>query len=100
MVFTDRRVAGRRLAEKLRHYAGRDDLMVLALPRGGVPVGYEVARALGAPLDVFVVRKLGVPGHEELAMGAVASGGIRVVNRSVVDHLGIGSEILDAVADE
>ena len=73
--FRDRAEAGRRLAEKLVDYAGRPDVLVLALPRGGVPVGYEVARALEAPLDVFVVRKLGVPGHEELAMGAIASGG-------------------------
>src|SRR6185503_46558 len=76
--FRDRREAGRVLAERLRHYAGRDDVLVLALPRGGVPVGYEVARAVGAPLDVFLVRKLGVPGHEELAMGAIATGGVRV----------------------
>ena len=71
--FRDRTEAGRVLADALSHYAGRDDLLVLALPRGGVPVAYEVARALDAPLDAFVVRKLGVPGHEELAMGAIAS---------------------------
>src|SRR5205085_10851085 len=82
--FRDRTEAGQVLAEKLRAYAGRDDVIVLALPRGGVPVGFEVARALGAPLDVFVVRKLGVPGHEELAMGAIASGGGRVLNHDVV----------------
>jgi predicted phosphoribosyltransferase len=78
--FEDRREAGRVLAEKLSHYRGRTDLLVLALPRGGVAVGFEVAHALGAPLDVFVVRKLGYPGHEEYAMGAIASGGIRVMN--------------------
>ncbi len=76
-LFRDRREAGRVLAEKLAAYANRPDVLVLALPRGGVPVAYEVARALGAPLDVFVVRKLGVPGYEELAMGAVATGGVR-----------------------
>lgn len=78
--FRDRREAGRVLADKLAHYRGRPDLMVLALPRGGVAVGFEVAHALGAPLDVFVVRKLGYPGHEEFAMGAIAGGGIRVMN--------------------
>src|SRR5436309_1401955 len=79
-LFQDRYEAGRALAERLSAYAGRDDVLVLALPRGGVPVGYEVARALDAPLDVFVVRKLGVPGYEELAMGALASGNVRVLN--------------------
>src|SRR5207245_1002515 len=78
--FRDRFEAGRVLADRLRHYAGRPDVLVLALPRGGVPVAFEVARALHAPLDVFLVRKLGVPGHEELAMGAIASGGVRVLN--------------------
>jgi predicted phosphoribosyltransferase len=73
-------------------------VLVLALPRGGVPVAFEVARALGAPLDVFLVRKLGVPGHEELAMGAIATGGVRVVNEAVVRELGIGGEVIDAVA--
>ena len=100
--FRDRSEAGRVLAQHLRSYAGRDDVLVLALPRGGVPVGYEVARALRAPLDVFLVRKLGVPGHEELAMGAIASGGggaIRVLNRSVVHALGIPAGAIDAVAD-
>jgi predicted phosphoribosyltransferase len=99
MVFENRRVAGRRLAAKLMQYAGRGDVMVLALPRGGVPVGYEVARALGAPLDVFIVRKLGVPGHEELAMGAVASGGVMVVNRDLMASLGISQDELAAVAE-
>jgi predicted phosphoribosyltransferase len=96
-VFVDRRDAGRRLADKLTAYADRPDLVVLALPRGGVPVAAEVARALGAPLDVFVVRKLGAPGAEELAMGAVASGGVRVLNDDVVRGLGIASEVIDAV---
>ena len=79
--YRDRTEAGRYLAKKLADYAGRPDVLVLALPRGGVPVAYEVARALGAPLDVFLVRKLGVPGHEELAMGAIASGGLVLLNR-------------------
>lgn len=96
--FRDRAEAGRALAEHLRKYAGRDDVIVLALPRGGVPVGYEVARALGAPLDVFLVRKLGVPGREELAFGAIASGGARVLNQEVVDVLGIDDELIEAVA--
>jgi len=87
--FRNRADAGRLLAELLRDYAGRDDVVVLALPRGGVPVGYEVARALGAPLDVFVVRKLGLPGHSELAMGALASGGLLVLNQGVIKALGI-----------
>jgi putative phosphoribosyl transferase len=82
--FTNRTEAGRRLADDLREYAGRDDALVLALPRGGVPVAFEVARALGLPMDLFLVRKLGVPGHEELAMGAIASGGVRVLNEEVV----------------
>lgn len=96
--FRDRADAGRRLASLLRSYAGRGDVLVLALPRGGVPVGYEVARALGAPLDVFLVRKLGVPGHEELAMGAIASGGVRVLNRDVVSALGIPPAAIEAMA--
>lgn len=82
----------------LTRYAGRPDVLVLALPRGGVPVGFEVARALGAPLDVIVVRKLGVPQHEELAMGAIASGGARVLNRDVVRQLAIPAGVIDAVA--
>ncbi|XYH97364.1 phosphoribosyltransferase [Sorangium sp. So ce1128] len=94
--FHDRRDAGRYLAAKLARYAN-PRLVVLALPRGGVPVGYEVARALGAPLDVFIVRKLGVPGYEELAMGAVASGGVRVLNEDVVSRLGLSRADLDAV---
>jgi putative phosphoribosyl transferase len=86
--FRDRADAGRRLAGMLRDLAHRDDLLVLGLPRGGVPVAHEVARALGAPLDVFVVRKLGLPGHDELAMGAIASGGVRLVNDDVVSAFG------------
>jgi putative phosphoribosyl transferase len=95
----DRRTAGRELAERLSQYAGRDDVVVLGLPRGGVPVAYEVARALGAPLDVFVVRKLGVPGHEELAMGAIASGGARVLNDEVIAATGIDQNEIEAVAE-
>jgi predicted phosphoribosyltransferase len=86
------------LAELLAEYAGRSDVLVLALPCGGVPVGYEVAKALGAPLDVFVVRKLGVPGHEELAMGAIASGGVSVFNIDVVRALRIPRQVIEAVA--
>jgi putative phosphoribosyl transferase len=82
--FTNRTEAGRQLADDLKEYAGREDALVLALPRGGVPVAFEVARALGLPMDLFLVRKLGVPGHEELAMGAIASGGVRVLNEEVV----------------
>jgi putative phosphoribosyl transferase len=96
--FQDRRDAGRLLAEELDKYAGRDDVIVLALPRGGVPVAYEVARALGAPLDVFLVRKLGVPGHEELALGAIATGGVCLLNADVVRGLGIPPEVIDQVA--
>src|SRR6202043_3554062 len=95
--FRDRREAGRLLAEKLAAYAHRPDVIVLALPRGGVAVAAEVARALGAPLDVFVVRKLGIPGAEELAMGAVASGGVRVLNDAAVSGLGIPRYVVDAV---
>src|SRR5687768_7332365 len=98
MIFKDRRDAGEKLAYKLAVHANRDDLLVLALPRGGVPVAYEVAKRLNAPLDVFLVRKLGVPGHEELAMGAIASGGTRVLNQDVVGPLRIPDKIIDAVA--
>jgi predicted phosphoribosyltransferase len=97
--FEDRSEAGQILAEKLSKYANRPDVIVLALPRGGVPVGYEFARALNAPLDVFIVRKLGVPGYEELAMGAVATGGVRVLNEPVVHNLNIPENVIDAVAD-
>src|SRR5215216_7316460 len=79
-------------------YANRPDVLVLALPRGGVPVAYEVARALNAPLDIFLVRKLGVPGHEELAMGAIASGGMRVLNEDVVHYLRVPNEAIERVA--
>jgi putative phosphoribosyl transferase len=98
--FRDREEAGRRLSRKLAAYAGKPDVIVLALPRGGVPVGYEVARAIGAPLDVFVVRKLGVPGHEELAMGAIASGNVRVLNDDVVRALRIPPDVIARVAAE
>ncbi len=96
MIFRDRTDAGRQLAAHLKEYAGRADAIVLALPRGGLPVAYEVARELELPLDVFLVRKLGVPGQEELAMGAVASGGVRVLNEDVIRHLGIPARLLDA----
>jgi putative phosphoribosyl transferase len=98
-LFRDRADAGRVVAERLRNYADKPDVIVLALPRGGAPVGYEVARALHAPMDVFVVRKLGIPGHEELAMGAVATGGVRVLNNQVVRALGIPDDVIDAVAN-
>ena len=98
MRFRDRRDAGQALAASLTQYAGRPDVIVLALPRGGVPVGYEVAVALHVPLDVFLVRKLGAPGNEELAMGAIASGGIRVINRDVVEGAAISPATIDAVA--
>jgi erythromycin esterase-like protein/predicted phosphoribosyltransferase len=95
--FIDRHDAGRQLAQRLTAYAGRPDVVVLALPRGGVPVGYEVAIALNAPLDVFLVRKLGVPGHEELAMGAIASGGVRVLNEEVIEAWRIPESVIEAV---
>src|SRR5215472_1192787 len=95
--FRDRSDAGRLLAAQLAAYANRPDVLVLALPRGGVPVAFEVARALNAPLDVFLVRKLGVPGHEELAMGAIATGGVRVLNDEVVRVLEIPADVIEAV---
>lgn len=98
MRYRDRRDGGRALAEQLRAYTGVRDGLVLALPRGGVPVGYEVAQALKLPLDVFVVRKLGAPGQEELAIGAVASGGIRVLNEQIVSRLGMNESAIDAIA--
>jgi putative phosphoribosyl transferase len=98
MLYLDRIDAGHQLAQKLAHYGDRDDVIVLALPRGGVPVGYAVAQALRAPLDVFLVRKIGVPGQEELAMGAVASGGVRVLNEDVLRELDISPEELDRVS--
>src|ERR1041385_5090432 len=97
MIYRDRIDAGKHLATQLREYANRDDVLVLALPRGGVPVAYEVAKVLQAPLDVFLVRKLGVPGHEELAMGAIATGGVRVLNDDVVDYLQIPDAIIDSM---
>ena len=98
--FIDRRNAGRVLATRLAEYAGRDDVVVLALPRGGVPVGYEVASLLGVPMDVFLVRKLGTPGHRELAMGAIASGGVRVLNDDVVRWYGISDSAIERIARE
>src|SRR5262245_3342610 len=97
--FRDRRDAGRRLAESLSAYASDPDVLVLALPRGGVPVAYEVARALGAPLDVFLVRKLGLPGQEELAMGAIASGNVRVLNQRVLREAAVSMSEVEAVSD-
>src|ERR1700752_2248479 len=97
-LFRDRRDAGRKLAQKLTAYAGRTDVIVLALPRGGVPVAYEVALALHAPLDIFIVRKLGLPGHEELAVGAIASGGTRVLNEDIIGYLNISEAVIDAIA--
>lgn len=98
MIFKDRTAAGQLLAIKLGAYANRPDVLILALPRGGVPVAFEVAKALNTPLDVFLVRKLGVPGQEELAMGAIASGGVRVLNNDVVQELGISEAAINQVA--
>src|SRR5436309_9441824 len=98
MLFRNRTEAGRALARRMGRYAGDPDVVVLALPRGGVPVAYEVAAELGTPLDVFIVRKLGVPGQEELAMGAIASGGVRVINDDVARMLGIPERTIEAVA--
>ena len=95
--FLNRADAGRILAAKLMRYANHPDVIVIALPRGGVPVGYEVARALNAPLDIMIVRKLGVPGHDELAMGAIASGGIRILNRNVIESLQIAPDAIEMV---
>jgi predicted phosphoribosyltransferase len=95
--FRDRRDAGRRLAQRFDAYRGASDVLVLALPRGGVPVGYEIAMRIGAPLDVLVVRKLGVPGHAELAMGAIASGRILIVDQRIVNALGISREAFEAI---
>ncbi len=99
-LFADRADAGRRLAGELRDYAGRDDLIVLALPRGGVPVAHEVARRLGAPLDVLLVRKLGAPGQPELAIGAIASGGIIVLNDQVIEALEVDDEQIERARSE
>lgn len=98
MLFNDRVEAGQKLARELAPYAGRDDTVVLALPRGGVPVAFEVAQSLGAPLDLFLVRKLGVPGNEELAMGAIASGGTQILNRDVIDELRIPERAIQEAA--
>ena len=99
MIYRDRIDAGKQLAARLSDYANRDDVLVLALPRGGVPVAYEVAKALRSPLDIFLVRKLGVPGQEELAMGAIATGGVLVLNDDVVRYLAIPGNVIDEVAD-
>ncbi len=98
-IFQNRTDAGQFLAEKLSEYANRSDVVVIGLPRGGVPVAYEVARKLHAPLDIFVVRKLGVPGHQELAMGAIASGGVRVLNDDVLSYLNIPEDIIELVVE-
>ncbi len=98
MIFEDRAEAGYVLATKLRKYANRSDVVILALPRGGVPVGYAVAQELNAPLDIFAVRKLGVPGYEELAMGAIASGGVRVLNEVALEQIDISADAIDRVA--
>jgi len=97
MLFQDRSEAGRILARQLEKYKNRPDVLVLALPRGGVPVAYEVAKELNAPLGIFLVRKLGVPGHEEVAMGAIATGGIRILNEDFIRQLGIPKRVVDAV---
>src|SRR5215467_6788144 len=99
MRFKNRTEAGQFLAERLSAYANRPDTLVLGLPRGGVPVAYEVATALNAPMDVFVVRKLGVPGHEELAMGAISTGGARTLNQDVIEYLRIPDEVIDEAAE-
>jgi predicted phosphoribosyltransferase len=96
-LFRNRQHAGGLLATKLAAYVGRDDVLVLALPRGGVPVAFEVARALRVPLDVFTVRKLGVPGHEEWAFGAIATGGVRVLDRGLVDTLGLSASLIEQI---
>src|SRR3954469_7559199 len=97
-LFHDRADAGRQLAERLNEYANRDDVVVLALPRGGVPVAFEVASRLAAPLDVFLVRKLGMPGQPELALGAIATGGIEVLNHNLISDLGVSPSTIAGVA--
>ncbi len=99
MPFPDRRAAGQVLAGLLRHYAKRDDLLVLALPRGGVPVAMEIAKVLNAPLDVILVRKLGLPGHSELAMGAIASGGIRIMNEEILHQAMVSPDAVEVVVE-
>lgn len=98
VIYRDRSEAGKQLAARLTRYADREDVLVLALPRGGVPVAFEVAKQLHVPLDIFLVRKLGVPGHEELAMGAISAGGVRVLNQDAIDYLRIPASVIDAVA--
>lgn len=97
--FQNRTEAGQQLAQQLKAYANHPDVLVLGLPRGGVPIAYEVAKALNAPLDICLIRKLGVPGHQELAMGAIASGGVRELNYDVISGLGISGKTIDEVAD-
>jgi predicted phosphoribosyltransferase len=98
--FQDRTAAGQALANRLSHYRDNPDRLILGLPRGGVPVAHEVARVLDAPLDVFVVRKIGVPGHKELALGALASGGVRVLNQDVVHYLSLSDEVIEGLTRE
>jgi len=97
MIFRNRQEAGQKLAAHLEKYANREDVIVLGVPRGGVPVAFEVATALNLPLDIFVLRKLGVPGHEELAFGAIGSGGVRVLDREIVESVGLSDLIIEAV---
>src|SRR5882762_4064695 len=99
MRFQDRTEAGQMLARSLAHFGNRTDWMVLGLPRGGIPVAYEVARGLNAPLDVFIVRKLGVPGQEELGMGAIATGGVRILHEGIIGELGISQQTIDLVSE-
>ena len=99
-MFTNRRAAGKKLAEELAEYRGRKDTVVLALPRGGVPVAFEVAKRLEVPLDIIVTRKLGVPGHEELAMGAISSGGVRIMNDDIVRMTGVSKTDIDRVVEQ
>jgi putative phosphoribosyl transferase len=98
-IFKDRNHAGQILAKRLERYSAQNDILVMALPRGGVPVAFEIARELSAPLDVFLVRKLGLPGHPELAMGAIASGGIRVLNEDVIHGLSVPEDVIASVAE-
>ena len=99
MYFRNRAEAGQVLARRLQQYKNQPDMLVLGLPRGGVPVAYEVARELNAPLDVFIVRKLGVPGHEELGMGAIATGGVRILHEGIIREFGISQELIDSVSE-